>query len=78
MYTKFISNPIVFIAVEGDHEFLISQGRNKPNMSSDSINFGPHNTNINCSNFYKMHLHIPVTHHHSHIALGGEMLMWHI
>ena len=35
--TEFIGNPIgtVFIAVKRDHDFLISQGRNKPNMSSD-------------------------------------------
>ena len=50
-YTEFIGNPIgtVFVAVKRDHEFLICKGRNKPNMSSDSINFGQHNTNKNCN-----------------------------
>ena len=56
MNTKFIGNPIgsVFIEVTRNHEFLISQGRNKPNMSSDSINFGMHNTSKNCSNFVQV------------------------
>ena len=44
----------VFIIVKRDHEFLISQGRNKSNMSRDSINFGPYNTNKNCSNFVEV------------------------
>ena len=46
-YVKFKGNPIglVFIAVKRDLKFLISQGRNKPNMSSDSINFRSHNNN---------------------------------
>ena len=52
-HTEFIGNLIgtVYMAVKRYHEFLIRQGRNKPNMSSDSINFGPHNTNENCSKF---------------------------
>ena len=43
-YTEFIGNSIstVFITAKRDHEFLVSKGRNKPNMSSSSINFGPH------------------------------------
>ena len=40
----------VFIAVKRDHDFLVSQSRNKPNTSSDSINFGPYNTKEHCSN----------------------------
>ena len=52
-YTEFIINPAgtLFIAVKRDHEFLISQNKNNANMSSNSINFGTHNTNQNCSNF---------------------------
>ena len=51
-YTEFIGSPkgTAFIAVKRDHKFLIIQVRNKPNMSSESINFGPHNTNKYCSN----------------------------
>ena len=55
-YSEFIGNPIgsVFIAVKRDNKFLISQGRNKPNLSSESINFGPHNIKIDCSNFLQV------------------------
>ena len=55
-YIEFIGNPIgsVFITVKRDHKFQISQGRNKPDMSSDSINFGPYNTNNKCSNFVQV------------------------
>ena len=55
-YTKFIGKPLcsVFIVVKRYHEFLISQGGNKLNMSSDSIQFGPHNTNKNCTNFVQV------------------------
>ena len=41
----------VFTAVKRDDEFLISQNKNNVNMSSDSINFGPHNSKQNCTNF---------------------------
>ena len=52
-YTEFKGNPIgtVFIAAKGDHKFLLSRISNKPNMSSNSINFGPLNIDENCNNF---------------------------
>ena len=52
-FSEFTGYPIglVFIAVIRNQEFLISQGRNIPNISSDSVNFWLHNTNKNCSNF---------------------------
>ena len=37
--------------VKRDHNFLSIQSEKYANMSSDSIIFGPHNTNQNCSNF---------------------------
>ena len=40
-YTEFIGNPIgfSFYSSKSDHKLLIIQGRNKPNMSSNLINF---------------------------------------
>ena len=41
-YTEFIGNTVdtVFLALKRYHKFLISQGRNKPTMSSDLIILG--------------------------------------
>ena len=51
-----MGNPIdtVFIAAKRDHKFLLGQGRNKPNVSSNFNNFGQHNTNERCSNFVQV------------------------
>ena len=55
-YTEFIGNSIGtgFIVTKRDHEFLLSQRSNKPNMSSNSITFGPLNINDKCSNFIQV------------------------
>ena len=52
-YTQFIGNSAGtgFTVGKKNHEFLLSQSKNNANMSSDSLNFGPLNTNQNCSNF---------------------------
>ena len=41
-YTECIGNPTgtVFVAAKRDHNFLLSQRSNTPNMSSNSVNFG--------------------------------------
>ena len=54
-YTEFIGNPIgtVFIAAKRDHKFLLSQRSNKPNMLSNSINFGLLHTTKNVATSYK-------------------------
>ena len=53
MYTEFIGGNLIgtcFVAAKRDQEFLVSQGRNKLNMSNNSISFASHNTNERCSN----------------------------
>ena len=66
-YTEFIGNPIG--TGKRDHEFLIVQRRNRPNISSDLINFGLHITKNIVVILYKYQLQIPLTHHNSHIML---------
>ena len=51
--TEFNGNPMgtVYVAAKIDHEFLLSQRSNSPNMSSHSINVKQLNVNEKCSNF---------------------------
>ena len=54
--TEYIGNPggTAFTVVKRNHELLLSPNKNNANMSSYSLNFGPHNTNQNCSTFVQV------------------------